>query len=224
MNNDPIAMTVHDQASPESLQALVNEERTRRGRIRMLLIMALCAAPVVASYFTFYVVQPKGQAYSELIVPSVDLPQDLPLRDLDDRKVDAASLKGHWVFIAVQGGACDATCDKQLFMQRQLHAMLGKERDRVTKLWLISDEAPVPAAVLQAYGQGGEATVLRVPKSAVEAWLQPAKGHNLGEHLYLVDPMGNWMLRTPVQPEPAKVKKDLDKLLKASAAWDHPNR
>jgi hypothetical protein len=219
-----MAMTVHDQASPENLQALVNEERTRRGRIRMLLIMALCAAPVIASYFTFYVIQPKGQAYSELIAPSVDLPSDLPLRDLEDRRIDAASLKGHWLFVAVQGGACDATCDKQLFMQRQLHAMLGKERGRVTKLWLIPDDAPVATAVLQAYKQGGEATVLRVPKPAIEAWLRAAQGHALSEHLYLVDPMGNWMLRTPLQPDPAKVKKDLDRLLKASAAWDHPDR
>lgn len=224
MNNDPIAMTVHDQASPENLQALVTEERTRGGRIRMLLIMAMCAAPVIASYFTFYVIKPKGQAYSELIMPTVDLPKDLPLRDLEDKGVDAASLKGHWLFVAVQGGACDRTCDKQLFMQRQLHTMLGKERDRVTKLWLIPDDAPVSAAVLQSYSQGGEATVLRVSKPAIEAWLKSAKGHALNEHLYLVDPMGNWMLRTPLQPEPAKVKKDLDRLLKASAAWDHPNR
>ena len=190
----------------------------------MLLIMVMCAAPVIASYFTFYVIKPRGHAYSELIVPTVDLPQDLPLHDLKGHAVDAASLKGHWLFVAVQGGACDATCDKQLFMHRQLHTMLGKERDRVTKLWLIPDEVPVSDAVLEAYSLGGEATVLRVSKPALEAWLRPAKGHALNEHLYLVDPMGNWMLRTPTQADPAKVKKDLDRLLKASAAWDHPER
>lgn len=224
MNNDPVSMTVHEQPSSQDLQALVARERTRGGRVRMLLIMAFCAAPVIASYFTFYVIQPKGRAYSELIVPTVDLPLNLPLQTLDGSAVDAATLKGHWLLVAVQGGACDATCDRQLFMQRQLQAMLGKERDRVNKIWLIPDVEPVPASVMQALSQGAATTVLRVPRPALEAWLAPAGGHALNEHLYLVDPMGNWMLRTPVQADPAKVKRDLDRLLRASASWDRPER
>lgn len=215
-------MTVHKQPSTQDLEALVVAQRTRSGRLRMLLILALCAAPVIASYFTFYVVQPKGRAYSDLIVPSVDLPLDLPLQDLAGSVVSAATLKGHWLLVAVQGGACDAICDKQLFMQRQLQAMLGKERGRVTKVWLIPDAAAVPAALLPALNVGSATTVLRVPKRALEAWLVPASGHELTEHLYLIDPMGNWMLRTPANAVPAKVKQDLDRLLRASASWDHP--
>jgi hypothetical protein len=51
-------------------------------------------------------------------------------------------------------------------------------------------------------------------------WLAPVSGHTLAEHLYVVDPMGNWMMRTPVDAEPAKVKRDLDRLLRAAASWD----
>ena len=220
-------MTVHNPPSAQNMEALVALEapgRTRGGRIRMLLILALCAAPVIASYFTFYVIQPKGRAYSDLIVPSVDLPLDLPLRTLDGSVVNAASLKGQWLLVAVQGSACDALCDRLLFMQRQLHAMLGKERERVSKLWLIPDAGPVLGSVLQALNQGSATTVLRVPKPALDAWLAPAKGHASGEHLYLVDPMGNWMLRTPAQADPVKVKQDIDRLLRASASWDRPGR
>jgi hypothetical protein len=32
------------------------------------------------------------------------------------------------------------------------------------------------------------------------------------------------MMRSPVHPDPAKLKRDLDKLLKASASWDKPGR
>ena len=42
--------------------------------------MACCAAPVIASYFTFYVIKPQGRAYGELITPTVDVPADLALR------------------------------------------------------------------------------------------------------------------------------------------------
>jgi len=221
LDPEAVSMTVHSQ--PASA-LLVSPERTRGGRIRMLLIMAACAAPVIASYFTFFVIQPKGQAYSELITPSRDLPLDLPLQDLQGKPVQAASLKGQWLLVAVQGAACDAACDKQLFMQRQLREMLGKERDKLDKVWLIPDTEPVSAAALQGLNQGADATVLRVPKSALEAWLTPAAGHGLNEHLFVVDPMGNWMMRTPAAAEPGKVKRDLDRLLRAAASWDRAGR
>jgi len=40
----------------------------------------------------------------------------------------------------------------------------------------------------------------------------------------IVDPMGEWMMRAPVSPNPNKLKADVDKLLRASASWDNPGR
>ena len=61
---------------------------------------------------------------------------------------------------------------------------------------------------------------LRVAPAPLAQWLEPASGHALSEHLYLVDPLGNWMMRTPADPDPVKLKKDVDKLLRASAWWN----
>jgi hypothetical protein len=36
--------------------------------------------------------------------------------------------------------------------------------------------------------------------------------------------MGEWMMRMPATPEPTKVKRDLERLLRASASWDTPGR
>ena len=36
--------------------------------------------------------------------------------------------------------------------------------------------------------------------------------------------MGEWMMRFPAQPEPAKVKRDLERLLRASSFWDAAGR
>jgi hypothetical protein len=69
--------------------------------------------------------------------------------------------------------------------------------------------------------------VLRVPADSLAAWLEPAAGHQLGEHLYVVDPMGNWMMRFPAKLDlgtAAKAKKDLERLLRASSSWDQPGR
>ena len=66
--------------------------------------------------------------------------------------------------------------------------------------------------------------VLRAPQAAVAGWLKPQAGRALEDHLYLVDPRGDWMMRAPADPDPAKLKRDIDRLLRASASWDTAGR
>ena len=109
-------------------------------------------------------------------------------------------------------------------MQRQLREGLGKEKDRLEWVWLIADQAPVAAALLPAL-KG--ATVLRLPASDLAAWLMPSSGKRIEQHLYVVDPMGNWMLRFPADLDRAsaqRAKRDLERLLRASAFWDQSGR
>ena len=218
---EPLSLSVHSLPDP---RAMVPQERTRRGRLRMLLVLAACAAPVVASYFTFYVIKPGGKAYSDLIHPTVDMPLNLHLRDLQGQPVQAESLKGQWLLTLVQSADCDTACERELFMQRQLREMLGKERDKVDKLLLISDEAALRPELVQALTTGIPVTILRAPRAELEAFLKPAQGHALRDHFYVIDPMGRWMMRSPVEPDPSKLKNDLNRLLKANAGWDKPGR
>jgi len=215
-------MTVH------SLPLAVVDERARRtwsGRLQMAVILLVCAAPVIASYLAVYVVRPHvGEAvYGDLIQPSVGLPNANGV-DLQGRSVALRSLKGQWLLVTVGASTCDAACEQRLFVQRQLREMLGRERERVDKVWLVTDDAPLAPALQLALTSGVPVQVLRVAKADVQAWLKPAGGHALEEHLYVVDPMGEWMMRMPVSPDPAKVKRDLDRLLRASASWDTPGR
>ena len=109
-------------------------------------------------------------------------------------------------------------------MQRQLREMLGKERDKVDKLWLIPDDEPLRAELREVLAKGEPVHTLRAPRAQIEAWLKPAQGGQLQDHLYVVDPVGRWMLREPANPDPSKVKKDLDRLMKANAGWDKAGR
>ena len=208
---EPLHLTVHSMPRADTADDDA-ARRTARGRVKMLLVLLACAAPVIASYFTFYVVRPEGRSnYATLIAPAREMPAALPLTDLDGRAVSVASLKGQWLLVVVGGGACDATCEQRLYLQRQLREMTGRERDRIDKLWLVTDDAPI-------------APVLRVPAPALAQWLVPAAGESLESHLYVVDPMGQWMMRAPPQPEPAKLKRDIERLLRASSFWDRPGR
>lgn len=215
-----LSFTVHSMPA-----AALEERRTQRGRLKMLLVLLICAAPVIASYFTYFVIRPQGRTnYSELIQPLQPVPADLPLSDLKGQPVAAATLKGQWLLVVVAGGACAEACEKSLWLQRQLRETLGREKERLDKVWLINDStAPRPQTV-EAVSTGTGATVLRVPSAALAAWLQPVAGRPLEDHMYIVDPMGNWMMRVPPQPDAAKLKRDLEKLLRASASWDQPGR
>lgn len=200
-------------------------QRAGPGRAKLLLILLACAAPVVASYLVYFVMPPSGPgvAYSAIIQPSVGLP-DLVARDLDGRDVALGSLKGQWLLVVVGSGSCDGRCEQRLYMQRQLRETMGRERDRIDKIWLIADEAPVRPELRQAIDAAPPVRALRIARPALERWLRPGEGRSLDDHLYIVDPMGEWMMRAPADPDPAKLKRDMERLLRASASWDRPGR
>jgi hypothetical protein len=223
MLDEPLGLTVHSLPVPQEVLA-EDARRTLSGRMKMLLVMVICAAPVVASYLTYYVIRPDARrSYGELIEPQRPLPA-LPAATLDGKPLLLSSLKGQWLLVSVAGGACDPACEKHLYLQRQLRESLGKDKDRVDWTWLVTDNAPVRGELRSALAQ---ATVLRVDAQQLAQWLAPEQGHALADHLYVVDPMGNWMMRFPAGLDmagAAKAKRDVERLLRASASWDEPGR
>ena len=216
-------MTVHNLPSPEALLAQ-QARRTRAGRWQMLLLALVCAAPVIASYYSYYVVRPEARrSFGELIEPQRPLPV-ASATDLSGRPAALSALKGQWLLISVGGGACDAVCENHLYLQRQLREGLGKDKDRLDWVWLVSDDARLPEPLLPALGQ---ATVLRVPPDVLGGWLAPAPGQALPDHLYVVDPMGHWMMRFPAgldKQSAGRAKRYLERLMRASSSWDRAGR
>ena len=219
----PLAFTVHTMPSPVSGDVA---RRTARGRLKMLLLLVVCAAPVIASYLAYFVIRPDGRTnYSELILPTRPIPPALPLTDLEGRALRAETLKGQWLLVVVSGGACDAVCERYLWIQRQLREALGRDSDRLDKVWLVDDAATPRVETLNAVRSGGApATVLRVPREALATWLAVPPGSRLELHMAIVDPMGEWMMRVPADPDPARLKRDVERLLRASSGWDRPGR
>ena len=222
-NDQPLGLTVH--TLPEPLDAEVQvASRTRMGRLKMLAVLLVCASPVVASYLTYYVVRPEARRnFGELVQPQRALP-DLTAHTLDGKAFNVKDLKGQWLLVSVSSGTCAEPCARHLYLQRQLREGLGKEKERLDWVWLVNDAAPVAEALLPALK---DASTLRVPSDELVKWFTPQVGHALEDHLYLVDPLGNWMMRFPAnldaQAAP-KVKRDLDRLLRAAVHWDKAGR
>ncbi len=188
----------------------------RRGRWMLFLIALICGAPIAISYFTYYVIKPKGgsTSYGALIEPQRTIPSSLMVTGDDGREVPLASLRGRWLMISVDGGACDEACVHKLYFMRQVRATQGAERERVVTVWLRSDDANVPAVVRSAYP---DTRMLRADGAAVAAWLPATDTTKDTDHIYLVDPNGNLMMRFPDHPDPSKIKQDVTKLLKWSS-------
>lgn len=194
----------------------------QRSRRTLFLLLAVCIAPVLASYFTYYVVKPKGAAtnYGTLIEPQRPIPSSLAVRNDEGQIIAMPTLKGKWLMISVDASACDGRCLQKLYYMRQVRETQGAEKDRVEAVWLRTDDQPVPEAIRKAYG----GTQFYVAEAhALADWLPVDAGgavansdDGIDDHIYLVDPNGNLMMRFPKNPDPSKIKQDLTKLLKWS--------
>jgi hypothetical protein len=185
----------------------------RRYRTLYLLI-AVCVAPVLASYLAYYVLPPSGRTnYGALIEPQRPLPADLRLRTTDGAEVSASALRGQWTMVQVEAGECLDACRHNVWLMRQLRTAQGKDADRIDRVLLLVDGGSVDPLWLRDY----EGTrVLRAERAQIEALLPLPPGGRLDQHFWLVDPLGNLMMRWPAQPDANRIKKDLGKLLKAS--------
>lgn len=218
--DEPLTLTVHTLPQPGEAAA-VDAARTRSGRWKMLLLLLVCAAPVIASYFTYYVIRPEGRSsYGELIDPQRPLPA-FSGTNAQGEQVPLDSLKNQWLLVSVADSACDAGCERNLYLQRQIREMLGREKDRLDWVWLRTGETPLTEPLAQATAA---AVVLKVDAGALAGWLEAAPGQRLEDHLYVVDPLGNWMMRFPADVDPKRARRDIDRLLRASSFWDRAGR
>ncbi len=184
-----------------------NTTNRQRQNWKLLLVVAVCAAPLLVSYFTYYVIKPTSRTnYGTLLDPRLySLPKEM--RELD-------VYKGKWIMLQVSRSECLTACQNGLLNMRQLRLMQGKEKDRIERVLLVTDSAPIEAKLLSEYQGTHE---LRVNPETLQAWLPVESGSTMYDRLYLIDPLGNLMMRYTIDADPNKVKKDITKLLKASA-------
>lgn len=184
--------------------------RTRSGRRTLVLLALVCALPVVASYLAYYLWQPRGRVnYGELIPPAA-VPA-APLAGVAGQpEFQRRELYGRWTLLFAGPGACDPVCEEALYLMRQSRLAQGQDMERVARLWLVADPVD-PASDLLAQHNG-----LRIARGSA-AWLEQLPDAAASRHVYLVDPLGNVMMRFPDKADPRRVIKDLQRLLKYSA-------
>ena len=144
-------------------------QRARRiGRWQLLGVLLVCAAPVIASYFTYYVIRPEGRRnFGELVEPQRPMPAEALVVALDGQPRKLGELRDQWLLVSVGAAACDADCRNNLYLQRQMREAMGREKERLDWVWLVSDDAALPADIAPALEQ---ATVLRADDAMLAQW------------------------------------------------------
>ena len=179
---------------------LLPADPVKRGRVKFALLGAFFLLPVAASWLAwrFELVPGTTGNYGTLLAPR---PVALPL---------PGALKAKWVLVQFDGGACDARCERKHYFMRQVRRAQGKEMQRIARLWLVTDGVQPRPELLAAI----EGTIA-MPGGALAATF-PAEGA-VTDHIYLLDPLGNLMMRFPRDQDPSRVIKDLQRLLKVSS-------
>jgi hypothetical protein len=199
----------------------VQTRQTRIQRLKFLGIALVCLAPVIFSYAFYYLRTPsKTSNYGMFIEPQRPA-QDLKLTLLDGKPLAIDSFRKRFIMVTTDQANCDEQCAKRLYTGRQIHAMTGKERERIERLWIIPKDpqtntttAVVPDPKILAAHEG--LIVAYADTDALKKLLPIGNDSTTKEHIFLIDVQGNLMMRFPKEPDPYKVKKDLMTLLKAA--------
>lgn len=214
-------------SSPLPTPPKAQAQNNLRSKTPLVIIILMSLAPVIAALLVYFNPEwrPAGGAnYGALIEPQRPIPtaSELPLTTLEGEPFDLASLKGKWIIAAADVAECPESCARKLFILRNSHASQGKHVERLARVWFITDDAPVPEKVLEAY-KG--AVMVRVDPVVLQkyllgvapAGLSAAQARtDLAPPMWIIDPLGNLILQYPPVADPELFRKELRKLLQNS--------
>jgi cytochrome oxidase Cu insertion factor (SCO1/SenC/PrrC family) len=179
-------------------------------RVVLLLVAIVAVLPLAAAYGLYFFWRPSSFTnYGELLAPASLADAVAP--QADGTRYDFARLRGKWVLLMVDSGACDAFCEGKLYRMRQVRLTQGENMERIERAWLIDDDVSPSAQLLAEYAGTQQ---IRVKGSGVLQRL-PAQTSTRA-HIYVVDPLGNVILRYTGDADATGMKKDITRLLKVS--------
>jgi len=196
----------------------VNPSGTRR---KLLLLGALFALPMLVAYALYYsgwrpeAVHPHG----ELVQPARPV-ADAALVLLDGKLMRFSELRGKWTLVTFSAAECLSPCERNLVKMRQVIAAQGKEAERIQSMLIVKDAKMRDWLNYTIKDYPGMRAVIGPPEAfdalAREFTLPAGSPLDNLNRIYLVDPLGNFMMSYPADADPTGMRKDLARLLRIS--------
>lgn len=190
-----------------------------RSRAQVWIVVALFFAPLALAFLLYYGGagwRPAGSTnHGELISPARPLPS-VALPTPDGALLPAESWRGKWTLLYVGDGRCDGRCRAALTLMRQTRLALNKDMTRVQRVFLATGNC-CDRAYFDAEHQGVVVALVDNDAGATLLAAFPEAQPASEGFIYVIDPLGNLMMRHLPEPPPAEgLLEDLRKLLKLS--------
>jgi cytochrome oxidase Cu insertion factor (SCO1/SenC/PrrC family) len=196
------------------MSSVIDPELHRRNFRTVFALAGLFLLPLLLSFWLYYGLHwrpPAMSNHGELIEPLRPLP-DVPLADTAGA-TQSHIFQGHWTLVYVGDGACDANCHDVLFFMRQTRLSLNNEMTRVQRVFLATANC-CDRAFLAAQHPG--LRVLDASQAAAQPVLAQFPPAGRAQAVYVVDPLGNLMMRYDARLPPKGLLEDLKRLLQLS--------
>jgi hypothetical protein len=182
---------------------------SKRSLLALWGVILVCATPVVAAFVVYFFFRPQGVPNVGQLIQPQRPAVSIGATTLDGKPFEFASYKGQFLMVTVAPGACDEACRKRLYTMRQIRTATGKNRDRVERVWLVTDQEPIDIPLLKQYDG---TIVARVDPQRLQPWLADS-ADALNGPIWIVDLRGNLMMRYAADADPKGMRSELSKLL-----------
>ncbi len=183
-----------------------------------IVLMLLFALPVVAAtllYLTGW--RPAGSGnHGDLIQPPRHI-EDRRLKSLDGKAVRFGEVMGKWTLVYFGDSSCPDSCMKSLYYMRQVHTAQDKERDRVQRVFILAGTDGMAELKTKLAAYPGMLVWTGEPIELAKLTQNFGIGSaSAPGNIFLVDPLGNLMMRYAPNADPSGMLKDMTRLLKYS--------
>jgi hypothetical protein len=179
----------------------------RRQRRLLVGLAVLFFAPIALSFYLYYghsSLQPLGKVnHGELVLP----PRALPKGALPPASANK------WTLIVVADGSCDTLCRRRLYDTRQVRTALDRDLPRVQRVLVAGGDCCDETFLAREHPD--LATVHAAPDAPLLAALRVDAATPAGR-IYVVDPLGNFMMWYAADAPAKGLLEDMKRLLKLS--------
>jgi hypothetical protein len=207
----------------------VTDAQLRARNLRTLAALAaLFLLPLVIAFWAYYGSTWRPTAlvnHGDLIepvrpLPAITLPSAGDNPAASDRpgagKLMAQGdpqLRSRWTLVYIGSGQCDASCQHTLYVMRQTRLALNNEMARVARVFLVTGDC-CASQFLNAEHAGLQ--LLDAGGASAAPLLAQFPANDREHTLFIVDPLGNLMMRYDARRDPRGLLQDLKKLLSLS--------